>query len=226
MKDVLVTGAAGGMGREAVKLLAGRGYRVFALDRIPSAAEENVCLITADVTDPESVGAAFAAVREQTGRLYAVIHFAGIYLLDSLIEMTPGDFERIFRINLGGAYLVNRTFRPLPPDRRFGRSEEGAAGKDREKAAEDPRIPPPALRLRGQPQSASDHLRRAARAAEILYYQKDTRRGNCRMKKIDRDKLGRLILRRAEEELSIFRTGLIPRTERILFSLTRHTATM
>ena len=46
------------------------------------------------------------------------------------------------------------------------------------------------------------------------------------MKKIDRDKLGRLILRRAEEELSIFRTGLIPRTERILFSLTRHTATM
>ena len=113
MKDVLITGAAGGMGREAVKLLAGRGYRVFALDRIPSAAEENVCPITADVTDPESVGAAFAAVREQTGRLSAVIHFAGIYLLDSLIEMTPGDFERIFRINLGGAYLVNRTFRPL-----------------------------------------------------------------------------------------------------------------
>jgi NAD(P)-dependent dehydrogenase (short-subunit alcohol dehydrogenase family) len=37
-------------------------------------------------------------------------------MLDSLVEMSSEDFERIFRINLGGAYLVNKLFIPLLKD--------------------------------------------------------------------------------------------------------------
>ena len=48
-----------------------------------------------------------------TDELFAVIHFAGIYMLDSLVEMESEDLERIFKINLGGVYLINKTFSPL-----------------------------------------------------------------------------------------------------------------
>ena len=113
MKDVLITGAFGGMGKAAVKLMRERGYRVFALDRRSISAEENIIPIEADVTNEESILSAFEKVKEKTDSLYAIIHFAGIYMLDSLVEMSSADFEKIFKINLGGVYLVNKTFLPL-----------------------------------------------------------------------------------------------------------------
>ncbi len=110
---VLITGAVGGMGRAAVHALRDKGYRVFALDKTLCTAEENIIPIEADITDETAVRTAFARVCEQTDELFAIIHFAGIYMLDSLVEMESTSFERIFRINLGGAYLVNKTFLPL-----------------------------------------------------------------------------------------------------------------
>ena len=110
---VLVTGAYGGMGKAVLRLLRDKGYRVFALDRTVGEEEENIIPLAADVTDGESVADAYARTREMTDRLHAVIHFAGIYMLDSLVEMDAQDFERIFKINLGGVFLVNKVFLPL-----------------------------------------------------------------------------------------------------------------
>ncbi len=113
MKNILVTGAYGGMGRAAVQALRAQGARVFALDRTVGAAEENIIPIAADITSEAEVAAALAAVQTYTGELDAVVHFAGIYMLDSLVEMAPAQFRRIFEVNLYGAYLINRTFLPL-----------------------------------------------------------------------------------------------------------------
>jgi NAD(P)-dependent dehydrogenase (short-subunit alcohol dehydrogenase family) len=77
------------------------------------ATEENLCPIEADVTSPESVNAAFETVRAHTDHLDAVLHFAGIYMLDSLVEMEDEAFRRIFDVNVRGAYLINKTFLPL-----------------------------------------------------------------------------------------------------------------
>ena len=99
--------------RSAAKLLASRNYTVFALDRKVGAPEENIIPIEADVTREESVAAAFEAVREQTEKLDAIVHFAGVYMLDSLFEMPIEAFERIFKVNLYGAYLVNKAFLPM-----------------------------------------------------------------------------------------------------------------
>ena len=113
MKDILITGANGGMGRATVDLFVKKGCRVFALDRDACEARDNVIPIQADVTDEGSVSAALEAVSARTGELCGIIHLAGIYMLDSLVEMKPADFGRAFRVNVGGAFLINRAFLPL-----------------------------------------------------------------------------------------------------------------
>ena len=112
-RSILITGAFGGMGKEAAKVLSGKGFRVFALDKTVGAEEENIIPIQADITDESSVKRAFLKISEMTDNLFAIIHFAGIYMLDSLVEMESDDFEKIFKINLNGAFLVNKTFLPL-----------------------------------------------------------------------------------------------------------------
>ena len=113
MKSVLVTGACGGMGRATVELLKQQGVRVFALDVKACPTEPNVVPVCADITSEHSIIEAFTAVRAQTDELCAVIHFAGVYMLDSLIEMPTDCFDRIFDINFRGVYLVNKIFLPL-----------------------------------------------------------------------------------------------------------------
>lgn len=113
MKYALVTGAYGGMGRAVTELLAENGYCVFALDVKKGSARENIIPVRADITSEDSVKEAFDEVSAQTDRLDAVLHFAGIYMLDSFAEMSCGDFKRIFDVNLTGAFLVNKVFLPL-----------------------------------------------------------------------------------------------------------------
>lgn len=110
MKYALVTGAYGGMGRAVTELLAENGYCVFALDVKNGSARENIIPVRADITSEDSVKEAFDEVSAQTDRLDAVLHFAGIYMLDSFAEMSCGDFKRIVDVNLTGAFLVNKVF--------------------------------------------------------------------------------------------------------------------
>lgn len=116
MKDVLVTGAYGGMGKATVRALRDSGFRVFALDKRVGEPEDGIIPVTADITDAQNVRNAFDTVRAHTDSLYAVIHFAGIYMLDSLVEMDEEDFRRIFDVNTYGVFLINKTFLPLLKD--------------------------------------------------------------------------------------------------------------
>ena len=113
MRSVLITGACGGMGSAAVKLFLEQGWRVFALDLRTDEPAEGLIPIAADVTSEASVKAAMEAVGAHTDRLDAVLHFAGIYMLDSLVEMEDEAFRRITDINLRGVFLVNKHALPL-----------------------------------------------------------------------------------------------------------------
>lgn len=113
MKYIIVTGAYGGMGRKTVELLKKQGYCIIAIDKMTGAAEENVIPLQVDITDAESVKSAFEKVKAVTDALYAIVHFAGIYMLDSLAEIESDRFVQAFQVNLFGAFLVNKTFLPL-----------------------------------------------------------------------------------------------------------------
>ena len=111
---ILLTGAYGGMGRATAKALSEIGFCVFALDKLTEESDdERIIPIKADITDESSIKNALSVVSETTDSLFAIIHFAGIYMLDSLVEMEKDAFERIFKVNLEGVFLINKTFFPL-----------------------------------------------------------------------------------------------------------------
>ena len=113
MKYILVTGAYGGMGRKTVEALKRQGFGIIALDKTVGDAEENVIPLEVDITDADSVQRAFEQVQAITDSLDAILHFAGIYLLDSLAEIESERFTQAFAVNLFGAFLINKTFLPL-----------------------------------------------------------------------------------------------------------------
>ena len=116
MKYVVVTGASGGMGLAVVKRLMQDGYHVFALDKNVeslSSLQGNITPLQVDLTDSDSVVRAFELVKGITQSLYAILHFAGVYVLDSLIETAEQKIEKAFDVNFFGAFRVNKAFFPL-----------------------------------------------------------------------------------------------------------------
>lgn len=113
MKYVLVTGAFGGMGKAAVNELLNNGYFVFAMDKNVGEARENLVPVQGDVTSSESLTKAFETINLYTHKLDAIVHFAGIYMLDSLVEISERDFKKAFSVNLFGVFNVNKVILPL-----------------------------------------------------------------------------------------------------------------
>ena len=113
MKTALITGAAGGMGYATTKKLTQEGYRVFGLDLTRPDPIPGLTFLQTDLTDPNSVEQAFLEIRSEGIFIDCIIHLAGIYSLDSLVEMSDDDFIRIFQINLFSVYRINKIFLPL-----------------------------------------------------------------------------------------------------------------
>lgn len=114
MKYAVITGGASGMGRATALKLAQNGWHVFSCD-IKTCEEEveNITQLKVDVRNMESIKDAYKFVESKTDRLDAVINFAGIIMMNSLIEISEEDFIRIFDINLFGVYRINKVFFPL-----------------------------------------------------------------------------------------------------------------
>ena len=114
MKYALITGAASGMGKATAIKLAQNGYHVFACDIKKNNEElENITQLEVDVTNIKSIEKAYEYIKGKTDKLDAVINFAGIIMMNSLIEISEEDFVKIFNVNLFGAYRINKTFFPL-----------------------------------------------------------------------------------------------------------------
>lgn len=115
MKTVLITGVLGGMGSATAKLLLDKGYQVIGIDAKPKEEMGDLPIkyYQVDLTNVEEVKNTYENIRKSIKDIDAIIHFAGIYQMDSLVEMEESDFVRIFDINVFSIYRINKIFLPL-----------------------------------------------------------------------------------------------------------------
>ena len=117
-RAIVITGAAGGIGRAIGRMAIASGARVSLWDCAPDAlrdaadalaANERVTTRAVDVTDERSIAAALAADIGAFGRIDAFVNNAGILgEVAPLWETSPADFRRVISVNLVGAYLCLR----------------------------------------------------------------------------------------------------------------------
>lgn len=111
--NVLITGACGGMGKATTELLKEKGHNILALDKKVINPIDGVTYFEADITKTDELIDVYDRISNQVTNLDVIINFAGIYNLDSLVEITEDEFIKIFNINLFGVYRINKIFLPL-----------------------------------------------------------------------------------------------------------------
>ncbi|EYT63915.1 3-oxoacyl-ACP reductase [Dietzia sp. UCD-THP] len=135
-RTVLVTGGNRGIGRAVAERLAADGHRVAVTHR-GSGAPEGVFAVRCDVTDPDSVEAAFTAVEAELGPVEVVVSNAGITDDTLLMRMKDEQFTRVVEANLSGAFRVAKRASRGMLRARFGRlifigsvvAQSGTAGQ-------------------------------------------------------------------------------------------------
>jgi NAD(P)-dependent dehydrogenase (short-subunit alcohol dehydrogenase family) len=106
---VLVTGAAGGLGRETCRRLGLRGAHVVAADRDPSGLREVADQAVAlDVTDDDGVLEVVTAL----GPLDALVLSHGVTALGPALQTPMAAIDRVLAVNLRGAILVTQAALP------------------------------------------------------------------------------------------------------------------
>ena len=112
-KVVVITGAAGGIGREAAVLFSGEGASVCVGDVSVEQGEETAAACReaffhqVDVADAASVEAMYTATAERYGGIDVLYNNAGIMPADdaSILETAPEAWDRMLDVNAKGVYL-------------------------------------------------------------------------------------------------------------------------
>lgn len=127
MKTALVTGASRGIGAEIARSLAKDGMFVYvnyskSREKAEALAKEiGGAAVCADVADEAAVDAMIKRIEEERGGVDILVNNAGISLIKMLCDTTPDDWDRIFGINMRGAYLVTKAAMGHMVSNKFGR---------------------------------------------------------------------------------------------------------
>jgi NAD(P)-dependent dehydrogenase (short-subunit alcohol dehydrogenase family) len=132
-RNVLITGSASGLGYQAVRLFAERGYHVFAgVRRAEDAAEvarlhPAVTPVLLDVADPAQVAAAAEQVDRACGPagLEVLINAAGSILYGPIEHTSRAEAAALFEVLTFGPFELSN--RMLPALKRFSSRGAGRA---------------------------------------------------------------------------------------------------
>ncbi len=122
----LVTGGASGIGEQTSRVLTAAGASVIIVDIDRAKAETLAAELPGasvrifDITSEAAVREGIAGIE----RLDILVNNAGIGLVGGVEETEADDFDRIFRVNVRGLYLVTKFCLPLLRD--AGRSFPGS----------------------------------------------------------------------------------------------------
>ncbi|HTZ15568.1 MAG TPA: SDR family oxidoreductase [Mycobacterium sp.] len=115
-KNALVTGASSGIGKQVALAYAqaGAALAIAARHREPLealaadiAAEGGTAVsITCDVTQPEQVATMVNRAADELGGIDIAVCNAGIIGFESLLDMSPEEFQRIQNTNVNGVFLT------------------------------------------------------------------------------------------------------------------------
>src|SRR5262249_46527842 len=133
MQIVIVTGAAGGIGRVYAKALAAAGYGVVAAD-LGATAEDvaddinaaggTALAVKVDVSDRLSAEAMVEQALEAFGRIDGLVNNAAYYtsiVKKDFTELTDAEWDHCFAVNVRGAWLCARAVTPAMKRRRAGK---------------------------------------------------------------------------------------------------------
>jgi glucose 1-dehydrogenase len=114
-RTVLITGAAGGIGRATVSLFAEKGWRVIGLDRASfgDAFPENGLFIQSEISRPESMETIFGQVRAFTNTLDALVNNAAVQVAKPLVDTTVEEWDMVIANNLRPAFLLSKFVYPF-----------------------------------------------------------------------------------------------------------------
>jgi len=143
--NVVVVGAASGIGLQTARFLAGQGVRIAALDRnkdgVEAAAKElggKAIARAVDVADWSAVQSTIDDIAKELGKIDALVNCVGITGKTNVPthEVEIDDFDAVYRINLKGAFLLSKAVIPHMLARKYGRilhvasiaGKEGNAG--------------------------------------------------------------------------------------------------
>lgn len=125
MRTVLITGTSTGIGQVTAKVLASKGWHVFATMRnlekkaplkamlSDGAIPGRVTFVELDVGDPASIESAVADILSQTGgTLDAVVHNAGVAIAGAHEDLPEPEIRRVMETNFFGVLGLTRALLP------------------------------------------------------------------------------------------------------------------
>lgn len=132
MKTALVTGASRGIGRAIAVKLAQDGYFIAVNYKENTAAAEetlsiiraqggNGSLYRADISDGKAVSEMLEKITTETGGAEIVVNNAGIAEQIMFCDITEEKWDRMFNVDVKGAYLVTQAALPFMIHQKYGR---------------------------------------------------------------------------------------------------------
>jgi NAD(P)-dependent dehydrogenase (short-subunit alcohol dehydrogenase family) len=114
-KVVLITGAAGGIGRATVQYFAAHGWRVIGVDRHPFGDEypHEGLFIQADIANPADFETIFEKTEKFTSELHAIVNNAAVQIAKPLVETTTVEWDEVMASNLRSIFLACKLAFPL-----------------------------------------------------------------------------------------------------------------